>query len=40
MTRMQDIANNRLHFKASLSAPFLIEKMNRLLDKYLTARRA
>lgn len=40
MTWIQDIANNRLHFKASRSAPFLIEKTDRLLDEYLAARRA
>ena len=40
MNWIQDIANNRLHFKASLSAPFLIEKTDRLLDEYLAARRA
>ncbi|OGW50612.1 MAG: hypothetical protein A2V62_04505 [Nitrospirae bacterium RBG_19FT_COMBO_58_9] len=39
MTWIQDIANNRLHFKASRSAPFLIEKTDRLLDEYLAARR-
>lgn len=40
MTWIQDIANNRLHFKASRSAPFLIGKTDRLLDEYLAARRA
>ena len=40
MTWIQDIANNRLHFKASRSAPFLIGKTDRLLDGYLEARRA
>ena len=40
MNWIQEIANNRLHFKASLSAPFLIEKTDRLLDEYLAARRA
>lgn len=39
MTWIQDIANNRLHFKASQSAPFLIGKTDRLLDEYLAARR-
>lgn len=39
MTWIQDIANNRLHFKASRSAPFLIGKTDRLLDEYLAARR-
>lgn len=40
MTWIQDIANNRLHFKASQSTPFLIGKTDRLLDGYLEARRA
>ncbi len=40
MTWIQDIANNRLHFKASQSAPFLLGKTDRLLDDYLAARRA
>ncbi len=39
MTWIQDIANNRLHFKSSRSAPFLIGKTDRLLDEYLDARR-
>lgn len=39
MTWIQDIANNRLHFKASRSAPFLIGKMDGLLEEYLAARR-
>ncbi|HEU4685054.1 MAG TPA: ATP-binding cassette domain-containing protein [Nitrospira sp.] len=39
MTWIHDIANNRLHFKASRSAPFLIGKTDHLLDEYLTARR-
>jgi ABC-type bacteriocin/lantibiotic exporter with double-glycine peptidase domain len=38
MTWIQDIANNRLHFKASQSTPFLIGKTDRLLDGYLQAR--
>ncbi len=33
MTWIQDIANNRLHFKASRSAPFLIGKTDHLLDE-------
>lgn len=40
MTWIQDIANNRLHFKASRSAPFLLGKTDGLLDEYLAARRA
>ncbi len=40
MTWIQDIANNRLHFKASRSAPFLISKTDRLVGDYLAARRA
>ncbi|HLZ32547.1 MAG TPA: ABC transporter ATP-binding protein [Nitrospira sp.] len=40
MTWIQDIANNRLHFKASQSTPFLIGKTDRLLDGYLASRRA
>lgn len=39
MTWIQDIANNRLHFKASRSAPFLLGKTDGLLDEYLAARR-
>jgi ABC-type bacteriocin/lantibiotic exporter with double-glycine peptidase domain len=39
MTWIQDIANNRLHFKASQSTPFLIGKTDRLLGSYLEARR-
>jgi putative ABC transport system ATP-binding protein len=39
MTWIQDIANNRLPFKASRSAPFLIAKTDYLLDEYLAARR-
>lgn len=38
-TWIQDIANNRLHFKASQSAPFLLGKTDGLLDEYLAARR-
>jgi ABC-type bacteriocin/lantibiotic exporter with double-glycine peptidase domain len=38
MTWIQDIANNRLHFKASQSTPFLIGKTDRLLEAYLQAR--
>ena len=40
MTWMQDIAQNRLHFKATQSAPLLLSKTDRLLDSYLSARRA
>ncbi|MEQ1795269.1 MAG: ABC transporter ATP-binding protein, partial [Nitrospira sp.] len=40
MTWIQDIANNRLHFKASRSAPFLAGKTDQLLDDYLAVRRA
>jgi ABC-type bacteriocin/lantibiotic exporter with double-glycine peptidase domain len=40
MAWIQDIATNRLHFKASRSAPFLIAKTDQLLDGYLAARRA
>jgi ABC-type bacteriocin/lantibiotic exporter with double-glycine peptidase domain len=40
MTWIQDIANNRLHFKASRSTPFLVEKTDQLLDEYLAVRRA
>ncbi|MBI4002242.1 MAG: ATP-binding cassette domain-containing protein, partial [Nitrospira defluvii] len=40
MTWMQDIAQNRLHFKATQSAPLLLNKTDRLLDSYLAARRA
>ncbi len=40
MTWIQDIAGNRLHFKASQSAPFLIGRTDRLLEGYLAARRA
>jgi ABC-type bacteriocin/lantibiotic exporter with double-glycine peptidase domain len=40
MTWIQDIANNRLHFKASRSTPFLVEKTDQLLDDYLAVRRA
>lgn len=40
MTWVQDIANNRLYFKASRSAPFLLGKTDGLLDEYLAARRA
>lgn len=39
-TWIQDIAHNRLHFKASRSAPFLLGKTDGLLDEYLAARRA
>lgn len=39
MTWIQDIANNRLHFKASRSAPFLLGKTDDLLKEYLAARR-
>lgn len=38
MTWIQDIANNRLHFKASQSTPFLIGKTDRLLEAYLQGR--
>ena len=38
MTWIQDIANNRLHFKASQSMPFLIGKTDHLLEAYLQAR--
>ncbi len=40
MAWMQDLAQNRLHFKASHSAPLLMRKTDRLLDTYLAARRA
>jgi ABC-type bacteriocin/lantibiotic exporter with double-glycine peptidase domain len=40
MAWIQDIAGNRLHFKASQSAPFLLARTDRLLDDYLAARRA
>lgn len=40
MTWMQDIAQNRLHFKSTQSAPLLLSKTDRLLDSYLSARRA
>lgn len=40
MTWMQDIAQNRLHFKATQSAPLLLSKTDRLLESYLSARRA
>lgn len=40
MAWIQDIAGNRLHFKASRSAPFLLAKTDRLLADYLAARRA
>lgn len=40
MTWMQDIAQNRLHFKATQSAPLLLNKTDRLLESYLAARRA
>jgi ABC-type bacteriocin/lantibiotic exporter with double-glycine peptidase domain len=40
MAWIQDIAANRLHFKASRSAPFLISRTDELLDGYLAARRA
>ena len=39
MTWLFDIAQNRLHFKASRSAPFLLGKTDALLDAYLDARR-
>ncbi|MGA6829302.1 ATP-binding cassette domain-containing protein [Nitrospira sp. NS4] len=39
MTWIQDIASNRLHFKASRSAPFLLGKTDDLLNEYLAARR-
>lgn len=39
MTWIQDIAHNRLHFKASRSAPFLLRKTDALVDDYLAARR-
>lgn len=39
MSWIQDIANNRLHFKASRSAPFLLDKTDGLLQEYLAARR-
>lgn len=39
MTWMQDIAHNRLHFKATQSAPLLLRKTDGLLDVYLAARR-
>lgn len=37
---IQDIANNRLHFKSTDSAAFLLGKTDRLLEGYLAARRA
>ncbi len=40
MDWIQDVANNRLHFKASQSAPYLMRKTDRLLAAYLDARRA
>ncbi len=40
MAWLQDIANNRLHFKASRSAPFLLGKTDQLLTEYVAARRA
>jgi len=39
-TWIQDIANNRLHFKASQSISFLMGKTDRLVDEYLAVRRA
>jgi ABC-type bacteriocin/lantibiotic exporter with double-glycine peptidase domain len=39
MTWMQDIAENRLHFKATQSAALLLNKTDGLLDSYLAARR-
>lgn len=39
MNWMQDLAQNRLHFKATNSAPLLLGKTDRLLESYLTARR-
>lgn len=38
-TWMQDLAHNRLHFKATQSAPLLLAKTDRWLDDYLAARR-
>ncbi len=40
MTWMQDLAHNRLHFKATQSAPLLLAKTDGFLDDYLAARRA
>src|SRR5574340_1121443 len=40
MTWMQDIAQNRLHFKATQSAALLLSKTDELLCSYLAARRA
>lgn len=39
MTWMQDIGQNRLHFKATQSAALLLSKTDELLDSYLAARR-
>lgn len=36
---IQDIAHNRLHFKASRSLPFLLGKTDHLLTEYVAARR-
>ena len=40
MSWMQDLAENRLHFKSTNSAPLLLRKTDHLLDDYLGARRA
>lgn len=40
MTWMQDLARNRLHFKATESASLLLHKTDRHLDTYLAGRRA
>jgi len=37
---MQEMAYNLLHFKATVSAPLLLQKTDQLVNTYLTARRA